>query len=328
MSAGVALAVGFGSFQVAAAELGIAALLIILFLSAECFRPLVELDVYWHAGYMGISASTGIFELLDAEPGVHDAAGLTGAAMSLGGEIALHNVTFRYSSQARPALADVSLEIAEGETVAIVGHSGAGKTTVASLLLRFFDPQAGRLTCGETDFRDVPLDDLRRHIGYVSQDTYLFYGTIEENLRIGRPDATPDAIRDAAEKANIHAFIQSLPDGYQTIVGERGAKLSGGERQRIAIARALLKDAPVLTLDEATSNLDSANEAAIRQALTFLTRGRTTIVIAHRLSTVVHADRIVVLDNGRVAESGRHTDLLSREGHYAQLVRAQQEGGR
>lgn len=327
MSAGVALAVGIGSFQVVAGELGIAALLIILFLSAECFRPLVELDAYWHAGYMGISASTGIFELLDTEPGIRDAtAGRTGVATSPGGEIALHDVTFRYSSDARPALEDVSLQIREGETVAIVGSSGAGKTTVASLLLRFFDPQEGRLTFGETDFRDIPLDHLRRSIGYVSQDTYLFGGTIEDNLRIGRPDATPEAIRDAAGKANIHAFIQSLPDGYDTIVGERGAKLSGGERQRIAIARALLKDAPVLILDEATSNLDGANEAAIRQALSLLAQGRTTIIIAHRLSTVVHADRIVALDSGRVAESGRHGDLVSRGGHYADLVRAQREG--
>ena len=327
MSAGVALAVGIGSFQVVAGELGIAALLIILFLSAECFRPLVELDAHWHAGYMGISASTGIFELLDTEPGIRDAAaGRTGITTLPGGAIALHDVTFRYSTDARPALKDVSLKIREGETVAIVGGSGAGKTTVASLLLRFFDPEEGWLTFGETDFRDISLDDLRRSIGYVSQDTYLFHGTVEDNLRIGRPNATPEAIRDAAGKANIHAFIQSLPNGYDTIVGERGAKLSGGERQRIAIARALLKDAPVLILDEATSNLDSANEAAIRQALSLLTRGRTTIVIAHRLSSVVHADRIVVLDNGRVAESGRHGDLVSRDGHYAQLVRAQGEG--
>ena len=327
MSGGVALAVGIGSFQVAAGDLGIAALLIILFLSAECFRPLVELDAYWHAGYMGISASTGIFELLDTEPGVLDAAGgRTGPATSLGGTIALHGVTFRYSRDARAALDDVSLEIREHETLAIVGGSGAGKTTVASLLLRFFDPEEGRLTFGETDFRDIPLEDLRRSIGYVSQDTYLFHGTIEDNLRIGRPDAAAEAIRDAAEQANIHAFIQSLPSGYDTIVGERGAKLSGGERQRIAIARALLKDAPVLILDEATSNLDGANEAAIREELNLLARGRTTLVIAHRLSSVVHADRLVVLDNGRVAESGRHEDLVSRDGHYAQLVRAQREG--
>ena len=326
MSAGVALAVGIGSFQVAAGELGIAALLVVLFLSAECFRPLVELDAYWHAGYMGLAASTGIFELLDTEPEVRDAAaGRAGAAPPPGGAIALQGVTFGYSPEARPALEEVSLEIGEGEAVAIVGRSGAGKTTVASLLLRFFDPQAGRVTFGGADARDIPLDELRRHIGYVSQDTYLFYGTIEDNLRMGRPGAPAEAIRDAARRADIHAFIESLPDGYGTIVGERGATLSGGERQRIAIARALLKDAPVLILDEATSNLDGASEAAVREALGLLARGRTTIVIAHRLSSVVHADRVVVLDRGRVAESGRHAELLPRGGPYAQLVRAQQE---
>ena len=242
-----------------------------------------------------------------------EAAGRTGGATSPGGAIALRNVTFRYSDDARPALSDVSLEIGEGETVAIVGRSGAGKTTVASLLLRFFDPQEGALVFGKADFRDPsPWTTCGIPSATSPRIRTFSMGPIEDNLRIGRPDATPDEIRDAAEKANIHAFIQSLPDGYETIVGERGAKLSGGERQRIAIARALLKDAPVLILDEATSNLDSVNEAAIRQALGLLTRGRTTIVIAHRLSSVVHADRIVVLDDGRVAESGRHGDLVSR----------------
>lgn len=326
MSGGVALAVAIGSLQVAAGELGIAALLIILFLAGECFRPLVELDSYWHAGYMGISASTGIFALLDARPEVRDSAGqAASAALPAGNSIALQGVTFRYSPGARPALSDVSLEIREGETVAIVGRSGAGKTTLASLLLRFFDPDEGRLTLGGVDYRQLSLAELRRRIGYVSQDTYLFNGSIEENLRIGRPDATLEEIQEAARQANIHAFIEELPSQYGTVVGERGARLSGGERQRIAIARALLKGAPILILDEATSNLDAENEELIRDALERLSRGRTTIVIAHRLSSVIHADRIVVLDKGRIVESGRHPELILRGGHYSKLVEAQRE---
>lgn len=326
MSGGVALAVAIGSLQVAAGELGIAALLIILFLAGECFRPLVELDSYWHAGYMGISASTGIFALLDARPEVRDSAGqAASAALPAGNSIALQGVTFRYSPGARPALSDVSLEIREGETVAIVGRSGAGKTTLASLLLRFFDPDEGRLTLGGVDYRQLSLAELRRRIGYVSQDTYLFNGSIEENLRIGRPDATLEEIQEAARQANIHAFIEELPSQYGTVVGERGARLSGGERQRIAIARALLKGAPILILDEATSNLDAENEELIRDALERLSRGRTTIVIAHRLSSVIHADRIVVLDKGRIVESGRHSELILRGGHYSKLVEAQRE---
>jgi ABC-type multidrug transport system fused ATPase/permease subunit len=205
-----------------------------------------------------------------------------------------------------------------------VGRSGAGKTTVVSLLLRFFDPQGGRVLVGGVDVRDLSLDALRSMVAVVSQDTYLFHGTVRHNLQLGRPEADDAALEAAARAANAHDFIAALPLGYDTVVGERGMRLSGGERQRIAIARALLRDAPILVLDEATSSIDAANESEIHAALDRLTAGRTTLVIAHRLSTVRGADRIVLLDAGRAVEDGAHDALLAARGPYAQLVAAQE----
>jgi ATP-binding cassette subfamily C protein CydCD len=236
-------------------------------------------------------------------------------------------VTFAYSAGEPPALNNVSFSIGAGQTVALVGRSGAGKTTAAHLLLRFWDPQRGNIRIGAVDVRDMKLDDLRQAVALVAQDTYLFNVTLRENLRLGRPDATDDDVLEAARRANVDEFAAALPEGYDTLVGERGVQLSGGQRQRLAIARALLKDAPILVLDEATSHLDAVNEAEVRAALDQLMVGRTTLVIAHRLSTIRGADLIVVLDNGSVVEQGTHSELLALDGLYSHLIATQLPSG-
>jgi len=217
----------------------------------------------------------------------------------------------------------LSFSVAPGERVGIVGPSGCGKSSVVRMLLRFFDPEAGRITRGGVDLREMSFDQIRRDISVVNQDTFLFHGTIGENIRMGRPDAREDEVVEAARAANIHGFIQGLPEGYDTVIGEKGIKLSGGQRQRVAIARALLRDTPILILDEALSAVDAENEAVIQDALDRLMVGRTTLILAHRLSSVIDCDRIIVLDEGHVAESGAHQDLMARGGVYADLMREQ-----
>jgi len=262
-----------------------------------------------------------IFDYLDLKPEEYDppnAISLPGVS----GDIRFENVAFAYDGT-RNILNGISFHVRPGEVAAFVGPSGAGKTTITALVPRFYDPQSGRVLVDGHDVRTVTLESLRRDIGIVTQETYLFHDTVANNLRYGKPDATEAELEAATRAANIADFIASLPDGYQTVVGERGHKLSGGERQRLAIARVLLKDPRILILDEATSSLDYENEAAIQRALETVMRGRTSLVIAHRLSTVLAADVIFVVDEGRIVESGHHAALLARGGLYSRLYRTQ-----
>ncbi|MFG3409253.1 ABC transporter ATP-binding protein/permease [Streptomyces sp. NPDC048142] len=294
---------------------------LLLLLASECFRPVRDLSREWHAGYLGVSAADGIAGLRTAEAAVADR-GAVAAAWESAPEIRFDDVHFTHPGSGRPALDGVSFTAAPGRTTAVVGPSGAGKSTLLSLLLRQRDPDRGRLTVAGTDTAAYTLASLRRGIAVVSQETYLFHATIAENLRIARPAATDEELRAAARTAGIDQEIARLPDGYATLVGERGATLSGGQRQRLALARALLADAPVLILDEATSAVDERGQARIVRELTAAGRGRTCVVVAHRLDAVRHADHIVVLDAGRVAAAGDHTTLLAGGGVYASLVAA------
>ena len=278
-------------------------------------------------------ASERLFELLDAPPEITDAPGAIPLPATVRGAVAFEGVSFGYGTEtldgsaSPPVLHDVSFHVEPGETVALVGPSGAGKTTLLALLPRFYDPDSGAVTLDGHDLRTLTVESVRQAVAVVAQDVQLFGASLADNIRYGRPDATDAEVEAAARAAYAHDFITAFPDGYATPVGERGVKLSGGQRQRVAIARALLKDAPVLVLDEATSALDSASEAAVQEALAVLMRGRTTVVVAHRLATVRDADRIVVLDGGRVVETGTHEALVAQGGLYASLAARQFRDG-
>ena len=290
-------------------------------LQAGLFRPIIGLLDVGVSLVSSLALFARIFEYLDLLVEVDDpAAPVDVDPARVEGHVRVENVTFTYPGSEAAAVAGITLDVPAGSTLALVGETGSGKSTLAALIARLYDPDAGRITIDGVDLRDMRLADLARIVGVVSQETYLLHTTVRENLRYARPDATDHEIEAAARAAQIHDQIASLPDGYDTVVGSRGHRFSGGEKQRIAIARTLLRDPRVLVLDEATSALDTETERAVQRALDELSRGRTTITIAHRLSTVRGADQIVVIDHGRIVESGTHDYLVARHGRYASLA--------
>ena len=306
---------------VTAGTVSIGTLIAFTTLQNNLFRPVTGLLSTSISVISSLALFARIFEYLDlpvevdepARPASIDPAQITG-------HVRFENVSFTYPGADRPALTGIDLDIPAGSTLALVGETGSGKTTLGSLVARLYDPTRGTIRIDGTDMRDMALADLAAIVGVVSQETYLLHTTVRENLRYANPDATDAEIEDAARAAQIHDLITSLPDSYDTMVGSRGHRFSGGEKQRIAIARTLLRDPRVLILDEATSALDTETERAVQQAFDTLARGRTTITIAHRLSTVRNADQIIVLDHGRIIEAGDHTTLLADQGRYAELA--------
>ena len=294
---------------------------LVLLLAPEFYRPLRELGVHRHAGMEGKAAAQRIFEILDTPAPTRDGRGISGRLHG-GLTVELSGVGFAYPGNERPALDDASLTLPAGSITALVGRSGSGKSTLVNLLLRFLDPDRGTITANTVPVTHLPAEVWREHVALVPQRPHLFYGSVLENIRLARPGASRSEVELAAELAGASGFIRSLPLGYDTQIGERGLRLSGGEAQRLAIARAFLKDAPILILDEPTSSLDPESEFLIRGALENLSRERTTLIVAHRLNTVRGADLIHVLDEGRLAGSGTHAELLERGGPYSRLVGA------
>src|SRR3989440_10574237 len=318
----VAFVLLVGGLMANAGQLSVANLVFFVFLTTLLYRPVTELNRQLEGLRNAEAATDRIFDILNTPIDVQDSPAAR-VPQHPRYDVALEHVTFAYEA-GRPVLHNVSIELKEGPVLALVGPRGAGKTTVANLIARFWDPQQGAVQLGGVDLRELPLDYLHRVIGLVLQDVFLFNDTVKANIKIGNPDASDAQVQAAATAAYAEEFIEDLPNGYDTVIGERGVRLSGGQKQRISIARALLRDAPILILDEATSSVDPEAEHVIQKALARLVVDRTVLVIAHRLSTIRQASEIVVLDKGRVVQRGRHDDLVDAPGLYANLYRAQQ----
>jgi ATP-binding cassette, subfamily B, bacterial len=316
--AGVLLVFVLGTLAVANGSLTVGGLLVFVAYLTQLFEPARDLGSLSNRLFRALAGAERVTELLDERPRVTDSRGAV-ALDRARGAVALDGVSFAYPGAERRALDDVTLSVAPGERLALVGASGAGKSTVAKLLLRFYDPDAGTVRLDGRDLRDLKLESVRRNVAVLLQEQLVLHGTVRENIEFGAEDVSDDEIVTAARAAGAHEFIAELPDGYDTVLGERGRRLSGGQRQRIAIARALVSDAPVLLLDEPSTGLDAGTKLELVDPLVRLSDQRTTIVISHDLLTTRDADHIVVLDEGRVAESGRHDDLLAADGIYAHL---------
>jgi ABC-type multidrug transport system fused ATPase/permease subunit len=322
-SLGMVTVLGAGTIMVVNGSLSLGTLVAFLAYVASFYEPINRLTEIDNVFQEAIAAGERIFELLDEHPEIQNAPGAV-VLPTMRGEVLFDDVHFRYGT-GDEVLQHVSFHIAPGEVVALVGPSGAGKTSIANLLCRFYDPIQGKVSVDGHDLRHVDLDSLRGHVAVVLQDTFLFNTTVRENLLYGKPEATDEELVAAAKAAYAHEFIEELPEGYRTELGERGIKLSGGQKQRLALARAILADPRILILDEATSSVDAEAEYLIQQALEAVLEGRTALVIAHRLSTIRDADKIIALEEGRIVEVGDHRELLERGGLYSQLYQRQIE---